>query len=89
MLFFVFHFTQGGVHNAKLGIVTAAASDPEAICSFYSSIFLHQYHVRSTYCIPIDVNRTSANKDQHVIDKIKQQTGFFFGGGEPQRIIDS
>lgn len=79
----------GGENYAKIGIVTAGSADPADSCNYYSDLFLHRYKAQSVYCIPIDVNHTSNNFNDDVVDKIKQQTGFFFGGGDQQRIIDS
>ncbi|XP_063397536.1 cyanophycinase-like isoform X1 [Mytilus trossulus] len=79
----------GGVNHAKLGIVLAASGDFNATCTFYQNVFLDMYHAHSVYCIPINVNNTSANSDPLVIERIKQQTGIFFAGGEPERVIES
>ncbi|VDH96758.1 Hypothetical predicted protein [Mytilus galloprovincialis] len=79
----------GGVNHAKLGIVLAASGDFNATCTFYVNVFLDMYHAHSVYCIPINVNTTSANSDPHVIERIKQQTGIFFAGGEPESVIES
>ncbi|CAG2189209.1 cphB [Mytilus edulis] len=78
-----------GVNHAKLGIVLAASGDFNATCTFYVNVFLDMYHAHSVYCIPINVNTTSANSDPHVIERIKQQTGIFFAGGEPESVIES
>ena len=62
--------------------------DPVGAFQYYRKLFLH-YGALEANRIAIDLNHTSGNSDPVVIDVIRQQTGFFFGGGDQQRIIDT
>lgn len=84
-LFFTY---QGGRGVAKIGIINAASLDPVGGYNYYRDLFL-KYGALEATRIPIDVNHTSANADPKVVSLIRQQTGFFFGGGDQQRIIDT
>ena len=79
---------QGGRGVAKIGIINAASADPLGGYSFYKSIFLC-YGAKEVNRIPIDLNHTSNSYSDNVVNLIYQQTGFFFGGGDQYRIIQS
>lgn len=79
---------QGGRGVAKIGIINAASLDPVGGYQYYRDVFL-KYGALEANRIPIDVNHTSANADPKVVSLIRQQTGFFFGGGDQQRVIDT
>ena len=72
---------------AKIGIINAASLDPLGGYRYYRDIFL-RYGALEANRITIDVNHTFGNSDPEVIALIGRQTGFFFGGGDPQRAID-
>ncbi|XP_011440861.3 cyanophycinase [Magallana gigas] len=78
----------GGRGVAKIGIINAASLDPVGGYQYYRDVFL-KYGALEANRIPIDVNHTSANADPKVVSLIRQQTGFFFGGGDQQRVIDT
>ncbi|KAJ8311278.1 hypothetical protein KUTeg_011173 [Tegillarca granosa] len=71
-----------------MGIINAASTEPLDGYKYYHDLFL-KYGVLSATRIPIDVNRTSAAHDQNVVRLIKQQTGFFFGGGDQYRVVQT
>lgn len=84
----LFYTYQGGRGVAKIGIINAASLDPLGGYQYYRDLFL-KYGALEANRIPIDVNHTSANADPKVVSLIRQQTGFFFGGGDQQRVIDT
>ena len=79
---------QGGKGVAKIGIINAASADPQGGYIFYRDMFL-RYGALEANRIPIDLNHTYNNRNHSVIVQISQQTGFFFGGGDQYRIIQS
>ncbi|KAL4236965.1 hypothetical protein ACF0H5_005349 [Mactra antiquata] len=79
----------GGPGVAKIGIINAASADPVSSYQFYRDIFINDYGVLEANRIPIDLNHTSNVADQATIDLIYSQTGFFFGGGDQARVIQS
>ena len=79
---------QGGAGNARIGIVTAASSNPEGAYQSIIEMFL-TYGARSAVWIPIHRGNRDANSDPTVVDQILQQTGFYFSGGGQSRITDS
>lgn len=81
-------FFQGGIGKAKLGIINAASAEPLDGFKFYHDLFV-KYGVLTADRIPIDINHTSAAHDPDVVRLIKQQTGFFFGGGDQFRVVES
>ncbi|KAH3786890.1 cyanophycinase-like [Dreissena polymorpha] len=78
----------GGKQFAKIGIITAASYDPLDSYNYYHDIFL-QYGALQVNRILLDVNHTASQGGQALIDTIYAQTGFFFGGGDQERIIRS
>ncbi|KAK3096114.1 hypothetical protein FSP39_023383 [Pinctada imbricata] len=68
-------------------MINAASLDPEGGYKYYRDLFL-RYGALEANRIPVDINHSTTNSDPDVIKLINQQTGFFFGGGEPQRVID-
>ncbi|KAL3878296.1 hypothetical protein ACJMK2_030661 [Sinanodonta woodiana] len=79
----------GGTGVAKIGLIHAASADPQDSFNFYHDIFVNRYGASEANFIPIDVNHTSANSDPNVIQLIRRQTGFFFGGGDQHRVTQS
>ena len=79
---------QGGVGVARMGIVTAASADPEDSAIFYDEIF-RSYGAADVYWIPVHEGNTDANMDPDVVANIQTMTGFFFGGGDQRRVINS
>lgn len=73
---------------AKIGIINAASLDPLGGYQYYKDLLL-RYGALEANRIPIDINHTSSNSDPNVVSLIRQQTGFFFGGGDQQRIINT
>ncbi|XP_062601136.1 cyanophycinase-like [Saccostrea cucullata] len=78
----------GGRGVAKIGIINAASLDPVGGYQYYRDLFL-KFGALEANRIPIDVNHTHANADPQVVSLVREQTGFFFGGGDQQRIIDT
>lgn len=79
---------QGGRGVAKIGIINAASASPLDGYKFYRDIFL-RYGALEANRIPVDLNHTSNNHNDSVIKLINNQTGFFFGGGDQYRVIQS
>ncbi|KAL3863804.1 hypothetical protein ACJMK2_005536 [Sinanodonta woodiana] len=79
----------GGRGAAKIGLIHASSADPQDSANFYRDIFVNKYGAAEANFIPIDLNHTSANSDPNVIQLIKRQTGFFFGGGDQYRVTQS
>jgi cyanophycinase len=55
----------------------------------YYDTLLKLYGAAEVYYIPVTVNTTSENANPDVVEKVKTLTGFFFGGGDQLRIIQS
>jgi cyanophycinase len=71
---------------AKIGIFTTASSDPIGAAEYYVDMFVNVYGAASATYIP--VTETSNNGDDpSVAELARQQTGFFFGGGDQLRIL--
>ena len=79
---------QGGKGVAKIGIINAASADPLGGFQFYRDQFL-KFGVLEANRIPVDLNHTNNNAKQEVLELIYNQTGFFFGGGDQARVIQS
>ena len=79
---------QGGIGNARIGVITAASADPEDSAEFYTQIFL-DYGASETYWIPVHEANNGANMDPDVVARTQEMTGFFIGGGDQLRIINS
>ena len=73
---------------ARIGIITAANSDPEDSATFYLQIFL-DYGALETYWIPVHEGNKAANMDPVIAAATREMTGFFFGGGDQTRIVNS
>lgn len=82
------YFVQGGKGVAKIGIINAASADPLDGYQFYRDQFL-KYGVLEANRIPVDLNHTGNEAKQEVLNLIYNQTGFFFGGGDQARVIQS
>ncbi|MFB9237715.1 cyanophycinase [Plantactinospora siamensis] len=92
----------GGRGAARIGIFTAGApvpaEDPDAdnpncnnsVCNgaFYTKLF-RSYGVAAAEWIPIDLDRPSAADDPAVVRQINSMTGFFFGGGDQYRYVQT
>ena len=78
---------QGG-SNARIGVVTAASGDPEDSGDYYKEMF-SRYGAAEVYWIPVHEGNRGANSDPTVVANVNRMTGFFFGGGDQRRIINS
>ncbi|KAL5005981.1 hypothetical protein ScPMuIL_017139 [Solemya velum] len=78
----------GGLGRAKLGIITAASSNPEGSYTYYQEIFRSLGVLQTTY-IPVSATNSSLAQDPATVQLIQTQTGFFFGGGDQYRIIQA
>ena len=78
---------QGGRGVARVGILTAASSQPVSQGREYKALF-ESYGVAEAYWIPIHENNKGAAMEKEVVENIKRMTGFFFGGGAVQKYIE-
>lgn len=62
--------------------------DKDSSWVYYNSL-LKLYGAAEVYYIPVTVNSTSENQNPEVVAHVKTLTGFFFGGGDQLRIINS
>lgn len=76
----------GGKGVAKIGVFTTASSDPIGAAAYYVDMFVNVYGAASATYIPITERSNNAD-DPALADMVRQQTGFFFGGGDQLRII--
>ena len=82
----MFPFLQGGKGVAKIGIFTTASADPVGAADYYVDMFTRVYGAASATYIPVTETSNNGN-DPAVADLVRQQTGFFFGGGDQERVI--
>jgi cyanophycinase len=92
----------GGRGKARIGILTAAAvtpsEDPDAgtpdcnnsVCNgdYYATLF-KGYGVADAQWIPIDIEHAAAANDPTVVAQVNSMTGFFFGGGDQIRYVNT
>lgn len=90
----------GGKGIARIGIITAASipesqdphkDSPQAANSeddalFYAKLF-KQYGAADAEWLPIDTQHVYNNSSPALLGKIKNMTGFFFGGGDQERLL--
>lgn len=76
----------GGPGVARIGVFTTASSDPIGAAAYYVDMFVNTYGAASATYIPVTENSNNAD-DQSVVELVRQQTGFFFGGGDQLRIL--
>ncbi|XP_046650060.1 cyanophycinase-like [Daphnia pulicaria] len=78
----------GGKGVAKFGVFTTASADPEGSAVYYIDMLVNVYGAASATYIPI--TETSNNADDPALaDIVREQTGFFFGGGDQLRILNA
>ncbi|XP_057371027.1 cyanophycinase-like [Daphnia carinata] len=78
----------GGKGVAKFGIFGTASSDPEGSAAYYIDLLVNVYGAASATYIPITETSNNAD-DPAMVDLIRQQTAFFFGGGDQLRILNA
>lgn len=78
--------TQGGRGVARIGVFTTASADPVGSADYYIDMFVRVYGAASATYIPVTENSNNGD-DPTLADLVKQQTGFFFGGGDQLRIL--
>ncbi|KAK4019862.1 hypothetical protein OUZ56_001866 [Daphnia magna] len=78
----------GGKGVAKFGIFTTASADPEGSAAYYIDMLVNVYGAASATYIPITETSNNAD-DPAMVDLVRQQTGFFFGGGDQLRILNA
>lgn len=71
---------------AKIGIFTTASADPIGAAEYYVDMFVNVYGAASATYIPVTETSNNAD-DPSVAELARQQTGFFFGGGDQLRIL--
>ncbi|MFE2917647.1 cyanophycinase [Kitasatospora indigofera] len=96
--------TLAGSSGARIGVITAAsdvpANDPNAsdpatcsnsVCNgaYYVDLLKNTYGAADAQWIPIDLDHISNNSSQTVINQINSMTGFFFGGGDQSRLVQT
>jgi cyanophycinase len=82
----------GGKGVARIGVIAAAGENP--CCDPDSSFVYYQtelllYGAAEVVYLNLTVDTKSENSNPEVISLIKQMTGFFFTGGDQQRVIAS
>jgi cyanophycinase len=81
-----------GGKGAKFGVVNAASGDPccdKDSAFFFYNAMLRAYGAGEVYFIPVTVDSKDKNSSPEVVEQIAELDGFFFGGGDQQRIIYS
>ncbi|XP_046650061.1 cyanophycinase-like [Daphnia pulicaria] len=76
----------GGRGVARIGVFTTASADPEDSAAYYIDIFVNIYGAANATYIPVTESSNNAN-DPSVAELTRQQTGFFFGGGDQSRVL--
>jgi cyanophycinase len=93
----------GGRGRAKIGIITGA-SEPEAWdrladdpvnarnartdALYYKELFIEASASDASF-IPLDLDHIHNNSSPEVVQLVEEQTGFFFGGGDPSRLVET
>lgn len=92
----------GGSGQAKIGVITAASipesQDPDAGTAdaanskangeYYANL-LKTYGAVKAEWIPIDLDNIANNSNPTVVNQINGMTGFFFGGGDQSRLVQT
>ncbi|WP_236234006.1 cyanophycinase [Pseudomonas tohonis] len=92
----------GGSGQARIGVITAASipesQDPDAGTAnaanakangLYYANLLKSYGAVKAEWIPIDLDTIANNANPAVISQINGMTGFFFGGGDQSRLVQT
>jgi cyanophycinase len=79
-------YKKGGRGVAKIGVFTTASADPLDSAAYYIDIFVNIYGAANATYIPVTESSNNAN-DPFVAELTRQQTGFFFGGGDQSRVL--
>ena len=93
----------GGRGVARIGVITAAsvpesqdpnrgtatASNARANGLYYANLFKNSYGALDAQWIPIDLDTISNNSSATVVNQINSMSGFFFGGGDQSRLIQT
>ena len=79
-------YKKGGRGVARIGVFTTASADPEDSAAYYIDIFVNIYGAANATYIPVTESSNNAN-DPSVAELARQQTGFFFGGGDQSRVL--
>lgn len=82
----------GGAGKARFGVIAAAGADP--CCDVESSFFLYNklltlYGAIEVYYIPVTTSSKQMNSDEEVVNHIYTLSGFFFTGGDQEKVIYS
>lgn len=82
----------GGKGKARIGVVAAAGEDP--CCDVESSFFYYEkellhFGAAEVYYINVTVDTKFENANPDILANIRRMTGFFFSGGDQQRVIYS
>ncbi|PYC28196.1 cyanophycinase [Aquipseudomonas alcaligenes] len=92
----------GGSGQAKIGVITAASipesQDPDAGTAnaanskangLYYANLLKTYGAADAQWIPIDLDNIANSSNPTVVNQINGMTGFFFGGGDQSRLVQT
>ena len=92
----------GGSGQAKIGVITAASipesQDPDAGTAnaanskangLYYANLLKTYGAADAQWIPIDLDNIANSSNPTVVSQINGMTGFFFGGGDQSRLVQT
>ena len=93
----------GGKGVAKIGVITAASGSPEDDDKAQDRCSARNYEANGDYYveafkrfgaakaerIPIDIDHISNKNSREVAQQVENLTGFFFGGGDQSRLIES
>jgi len=75
----------GGEGVARIGIITAANSNPANSGQYYIDMF-SRYNVAEAVWIPVTVDDLSTAQSGHNVNMVRNMTGIFLGGGDPWRL---
>jgi len=78
----------GGRGVAKVGILSAASSDPPGSGEAYREVFA-SVGAAETYWIPVHEDDIDAAFDEEVAAKVRDMTLIFMSGGDQARIVNS
>ena len=73
---------------ARIGIFATASADPIGSADYYVDMFTRVYGAASATFIPVTETSNNAD-DPEIADLVRQQTGFFFGGGDQERVTNA
>ena len=80
---------QGGADKAALAVITAASpTSPEDSANTIINDF-RSYGVTDITWIPVHINNKEVAWDPEWVAEARRMTGFYFGGGQQWRVMES